>query len=209
MTLGQLSDSSLEVVTSLIDSVDVLKLERDKEEKNDKKTMKKPRTKQETFKSDILPRIIRQVDFNLSSPMLDEYKLDVVEYFEFFRKLRGGDLLNESVESILAYLDGIELSTQRLLLMITANKRYFLQTMKEQYTQDFKQLLKRHGYCYHTIMIYMNLYELLDYYPVLTVSGLTLTEFCVYRTMIIDHMNVGGRLDSKCRQNLKHLKKYP
>ena len=81
--------------------------------------------------------------------------------------------------------------------------------MKEQYTQDFKQRLKRHDFCYHTFMNSINLYELLECYPVLTVSRLTITEFCVYRTKIIDHMIVGGGLDSKCRQNLKRLKKYP
>ena len=110
-----MSDSSLEALTSLLDSVDLVKLDRDKEDKKDKKTMKKPRTKEELSKSDILPRIKRQVDFCLSSPMLDENKLDLVEYFDFFRKLRGGELLNESVDSILAHLDGIKLSTQRFL----------------------------------------------------------------------------------------------
>ena len=56
LTLGQLSESSLEALTSLLGSVDVVELHRDKEEKDREKTMKKPPTKEEFFISDISPR---------------------------------------------------------------------------------------------------------------------------------------------------------
>ena len=37
--------------------------------------------------------------------MLDEYKLDVAGYFQFSRKLGDGELINENIDSVLAYLE--------------------------------------------------------------------------------------------------------
>ena len=93
--------------------------------------------------------------------------------------------------------------------MITADKGYVVQTMKEQYTQDCKQHLQQDGYFYHSIMNYINLYELLECYPILTISKLTITDFYVFRTMILDHMKGDREVDRKCRQNLKQLENYP
>ena len=163
LTLRQLSEDSLSKLNSLLESVDVLELEKEQKERKEKKG----ESKEEVFNSRILPQIRHSVNLYLSSAKLDEFSLDIQGYIIFSNKIRSGLLHTEPAENLLGYIDKVETDTQRFLLMVIADKGYIFKNMREIEGSKFQEEIQRHGYCSKTITNYINLCELLELYPIL------------------------------------------
>ena len=203
LTLRQLSEDSLTKLNSLLETIDVIELEKETKQKE-----KKGESKEEVFGSRILPQIRHCANLYLSSPKLDDFSLDIQSYITFSNKLRGGQLFEKNAEELLEYIDRVETNTQRFLLMVVSDKGFIFNGIRKRMGSEFEMDVKRQGYSYKTIVNYINLYELLELYPILMVCGLTTTELYTYRVMLLKHLDHDHDLDSKLRQHLKEFNNY-
>ena len=139
LTLRQLSEGSLSKLNNLLDTVDVIELEKDTKKEQ---IEKKGESKAEIFRTRILPRIRHSSNVYLSSPKLDDFSVYVQGYFVFSAKLGGGKLEGKNVDELSDYLDRVETNTQRFLSRVVADKRFIFRAIRQKSGAAFEiQLL--------------------------------------------------------------------